>query len=220
MQEYDDEDSGEDQFDGPPPNRGNKNKNRRRYKKPPKKKPSTSEEEDDDDAFGGFSMPNVGKYFKKTINTISDYIPPMPFAGEEDDDDDENDDDDKDDDDDDSIDKDDDNNASIRRPKFKYTLRKVFRRPLQLLRPDKIDGTKRKRWYDKFFFGSDDDSQSKDSSESSTEQTKFMDWFRLNSEVSTERSVAIPTQSTTPQSLLYSFIGLCSQFEFLSYHSF
>lgn len=166
-------------------------------------------------------MPNVGKYFKKTINTISDYIPPMPFAGEDDDDDEEDDDKDKDDeDDDDSIDKDDDSNMSIRRPKFKYTLRKVFRRPLQLLRPDRGDGTKRKRWYDKFFFGSDDDSQAKDSFESTTEQSKFMDWFRLNSEASTERSVGFPTPSTTTQSLSYSFIGLWFRFDFLSHYSF
>lgn len=136
-------------------------------------------------------------------------MPPLPFAGEYDEDDDDEDNDSKyDEDDDESINKDSDSDMSIRRPKFKYALRKVFRRPFQLLRPDKTDGSKRRRWYDKFFFGSDDDSQPKDSVESTTEQTKFLDWFRLNSEVSTERSIAIPTPSTTTQSWFYSFIGL------------
>lgn len=151
-------------------------------------------------------MPNVGSYFQKTLNTISDYIPPIPYLGggdnDDDDDDDEHDNKDK-------YTDDTTENMSIRRPKFKYTLRKTqiqtkFHEPL------KTNGTqpKRKRWYDKFFFGSEKESlTTANPVEVTTEQSKFFNWFGLNKDFSTERSVPIPATPSTTQSLLFiSFI--------------
>lgn len=128
----------------------------------------------------------VPTYFQKTFNTISDYMPTLPFFGGDDEEDD---------------DKNSDEtseNSSIRRPKFKYTLRKVLR-PLQNLQPHH----NRKRWYDKFFFGSEDQSDTTettaDPTETTTERSKIFDWFKLNADSSTERIV--PIRKTTPKSL-------------------
>lgn len=155
-------------------------------------------------------MPNVGGYFQKTFNTISDYIPPLPFTGDDDEDDDEDDDSSS------SSDIDRDENFSIRRPKFKYTLKKLFR-PTHHHNDE--SQPKRKRWYDKFFFGSDDELKSTaNPEEATTEQSKFFNWFRLNTELSTERSVPIQKPSTTPQSSFYTFILIfISVFQFF-YH--
>lgn len=143
-------------------------------------------------------MPNVGSYFQKTFNTISDYIPPIPFvSGDYDDDDDDSEDNDRDK----YTDTDDTTeNTSIRRPKFKYSLRRPI---FKLTNPLETNGTqqKRKRWYDKFFFGSEEEtSTTVNPVESTTEQSKFLNWLGMNKDLTTERSVPIPITSTTTKS--------------------
>lgn len=138
--------------------------------------------DDDPFSFDGFDMPDVGGFFKNTMNSISDYMPALPFSGDDYDDEEEKKDESK----------NNDENVSIRRPKFENTLKKIFRQTKY----------KQRRWFDKFFFSSDEETTTtEEPNEATTERSKILNWLKL-----TERSVPFHTTSTTTQSLFLYFI--------------
>lgn len=186
--DYDEDDSSEDAFSGEPPNKmtnSNAYPNPHRRKANRKKKPDSSEEEDEGGGgvFGGFS--NVGKYFQNKFDSIGDYMPSMPF--------------------DDASDEEEDSEYDIdeetmeRVPKNKDSLSNYFK-----LR-DRVRNTiqekskeKSKRWYDKFFFGSNEEAITAPTPvvTTTTTESNFFNWFG-NKEETTDMPAPVQTTAQT-----------------------
>lgn len=103
-----------------------------------KRRNSTKSEssENEEEYNNSFSMSNMGYYFRKTYNTISDYVPSFQIFGDDYEDDD-------------SADR-----KKIRKPKLKKSTYINRKKPLKKI---VIQEKNNNRWYDKFFFGSESD---------------------------------------------------------------
>lgn len=154
----------------------------------------------DEGDFGmsGFSLPNMGSYFRGAYDTLTDYAP-LPYFGSDDDEDgDENDDND-----DDEYDEDDDT-SKIRKPKLKNSLYSKHRKPPNSLYSD-VQEKNNNRWYDKFFFGSDDEATTTTASSmplKTATDSGFFSWF-ASSEESTEKPVNLETATTKQSTVFY-----------------
>lgn len=186
MQDYDDDDDDDSEGDedlGPPQNKLRSNK-KRKGSKPAKKRKGNSDSESSDEDFDGFTMSNMGKYFQRTYDTLSDYVPAFPsFFGSDDDDDDE---------------EYDDDASKIRKPKVKNSLElySKSRLPNQVMAQEKTS-----RWYDKFFFGSDDTEAATTTPTplpkvKVTTEPGFFSWFGGSEEVTTEKPIAETEQGS------------------------
>lgn len=170
----------------PPPNKINVYRSNIKRKNTKRRKVD-SESESDEDSFSGLTMSNMGKYFEKTYDTITDYVPGFSFFGSTDgDEDDENDD-------------DEDDASEKRKPKLKYSLYSKH--------PNKVPHIQEKtnnRWFDKFFYGSDDGEEITASASETipkvkvTTESGFFSWLGGSAEVTTEIS-AIQAQTQTEQ---------------------
>lgn len=143
---------------------------RKRIKSPTHK--DDSDEEDD-----GFTMSNMGNYFRQTYDTLSGYLPVMPLVGEED---------------------------KNTKPKRRYRV-KLQRgsngtngKSPKGVRHDIKD--KDNRWYDKFFFGSVDEDEPATEAPAvvtPSEDSGFFSWFAENGDKSAETTNA--TQDASQQ---------------------
>lgn len=181
FQDYDDsEESGEDLYDGPPPNKINDLKrpyNTRRKQQHQSSEEDDSSDESDDEDSGFFSrMTNVGKYFQNTYDTITDYIP----FGDEDDSREE-----------------DDADYEFREGKKKSSL---LNNKFTLRPPTNDIQEKSKRWYDKFFFGSkNEETITAPTPTETTTESRFFGWFAGNKNEATEKVETIPITPAKPQ---------------------
>lgn len=160
----------------PPPNKLNLRSNKKR-KGTKKRKPESNEY-----GFSGFTMSKMGKYFQRTYDTISDYVPAFPsFFGSDDSDEDEDEDEDE---------------SKIRKPKLKNSLYTKSRHP------NRVESSEKKsRWYEKFFFGSDDVEEATSTTTQipirkvklTTESGGFFSWFG-SGEVTTEKPITATEQ--------------------------
>lgn len=185
--DYDEDDSSEDVYNGEPPNKINDLKGYpqiKRRKNAKKKIPDSSEEEDDDDGggiFGRFAMPNVGKYFQNTFDSIGDVMPNMPLFGDDDSGEEDS-------------EYDIDEEAMERVPKNKESLSNYFKMRERIKNTiQEKSKEKSKRWYDKFFFGSNEEVITAPAPVvTTTTESNFFNWFG-NKEETTE---AAPVQTT------------------------
>lgn len=123
-------------------------------------------------------MSNMGKYFQRTYDTISDYVPVFPsFFGSDDS-------------------EEDDDESKIRKPKLKNSLYSKSRHP------NRVESSEKKsRWYEKFFFGSDDVEESTTPTTTQapirkvklTTESGFFSWFG-SGEVTTEKPIEATEQ--------------------------
>lgn len=135
-------------------------------------------------------MTNMGKYFQKTYDTITDYAPALPsIFGSNDDEDNDNDEDD-----------DDDDDSVKRKPKLKQSLYSKSRYPNRVEAQEKNN-----RWYDKFFLGSEETEETTTSTTTpkpkikSTTESGFFSWFGGSSEVNSEKPAGTTEQSKTEE---------------------
>lgn len=181
FQDYDesDEDSEDEETEGfsePVPNklnRSKKKKNKKHKYSDESEYNSDSEEEEEDQ---GFSMTNMGNYFRSTYDTISNYMPAIPSVFGSDDDDEEN----------------ENDLPVIRRPKLKKS--SLFNRLTPYTSPSNYITAEEKpnRWYDKFFFGSGDSNDQISISTPSTPvvvttEAGFFNWLSGDSAESSEK---------------------------------
>lgn len=138
----------------------------------------SSSDEDD-----GFSMSNMGKYFQQTYDSISRYVPTFTSVFGFDDDGEEN-------------ENDNENKYEKRKPKIKKS-------PLFSRIPNQIEiEEKHNKWYDKFFFGSDEDEQPVTSipvTTSTTTPSSFFHWF-ADSAASESTEMVVTETEKPPQS--------------------
>lgn len=130
-------------------------------------------------------MPNFGSYFRGAYDSITDYMPALPFFGSNEDKGDGEDDDESDD------------SSKDRVPKLKNSLYSKHRKPLNSVL---IQEKNKNSWYDKFFYGSDDDDTTTTTTAASllpvksTTESGFFSWLGGSSEETTEK----PVIQTTP----------------------
>lgn len=172
FQSYDD-DSDEDVYSGPPPNKIDVQKRVKKKKLKKSKTNKNSESDEDGLGFSKFSMSNMGNYFRRTYDSITDFLPSISIFDWGDDDDD-----------------DDEDSSKIRKPKLKNSLYSKDRFP-----PNRLEAQeKSKKWYDKFFFGSEEvETITPPAPIKSTTESGFFNWF--GAEESTEKLPAIEPQS-------------------------
>lgn len=153
-------------------------------RKTPKKKKRVSESEEDD----GFTMTNMGKYFQQTYDSISEYIPVFPSVFGSDDDK-----------------QNDDEETTSRIPKKKILL---YNRSPNRIKVEEMN----KKWYDKFFFGSDADPAEVEQSSvnvivpSTTTESGFFQWFASSEDTTkpeTEKPVSSESNSNWFSNLFY-----------------
>lgn len=122
-------------------------------------------------------MSNMGKYFQKTYDTLTDYVPSIPFFGSNNDDDD-----------DEEYDDESDDVSKKRKPKLKPSM--------YLKHPNKvhIQEKNNNRWFDKFFYGSDDGEETTTAPTpiakvKVTTESGFFSWLGGSAEVTTEKVI-------------------------------
>ncbi|XP_031627143.1 uncharacterized protein LOC116343295 isoform X2 [Contarinia nasturtii] len=188
--DYDDDDeSDEDVYVKPPPNKINVYRSNKKKRKNVKRRKSNSgsshpiqdSESDEDDDYGGLTMGNMGKYFQRTYDTLSGFVPAFPsiFGSDDYEDNDDDDDGDK------------DNESKKRNPKLKYPLYSKYQNNID------VEEKKNNRWYDKFFFGSDSEETTPTSIPhvKLTTEPGFFSWLSGSGEVTTEKTVVEQTQT-------------------------
>lgn len=183
FQSYDDDESDEDVYSGPPPNKIDVPIQSKKKKRNKSKTNKNSESDEDDSSFGEFTMSNMGNYFRRTYDTITDYMPSFSLFESDDDDDEED-------------------SSKIRKPKLKNSLYSKHRFP-----PNRVEiREKSKRWYDKFFFGSEEEEETITTPTpiKSTTESGFFNWFGDKTEETTEKSPAIESQSEQGKSIYLS----------------
>lgn len=126
-------------------------------------------------------MPNVGKYFQNTFDSIGDVMPNMPLFGDDDSGEEDS-------------EYDIDEEAMERVPKNKESLSNYFKMRERIKNTiQEKSKEKSKRWYDKFFFGSNEDAITAPAPVvTTTTESNFFNWFG-NKEETTE---AAPVQTT------------------------
>lgn len=164
-------------------------------RKGPKKKKRLSKHDADDESEDedGFTMTNMGKYFQQTYDSISEYIPVLPSIFGSDDDE-----------------KNDDDETTARIPKKKSSLYSRSPNGIEVKQTNK-------KWYDKFFFGSDADSDEVEQSlinvavPSTTTESGLFQWFasgedtteKVTTELEIKKPVSSESNSNWFSSLLY-----------------
>lgn len=195
FQDYDDDDeSDEDVYVKPPPNKINvyrsNNKKRRKNVKRRKSSSDSDSESDEDGDFDGFTMSNMGHYFQRTYDTISDFVPAFPSIFGSDDDYD-------------NDDKDKDDDSKKRNPKLQYPLYSKYHNNVEI--HEKNDN----RWFDKFFFGSEDSEETTPTSvpqvHKLTTESGFFSWLSGSGEVTTEKPVIVPQTEKNSKFILEFF---------------
>lgn len=175
----------------PPPNkinvfRANKKKKPNAKRRKPNSNfdsDSESESESDESGFSGIAMPNIGSYFQRTYDTLSDFLPVFPSffgsGGEEDED---------------EEDDDDDDASKIRIPKFKHSLNSKHTNKEESQEKNHI------RWFDKYFFGSDDADETTPPPMPMpkikvTTESGFFSWLSGSGEITTVKPVVEEAQT-------------------------
>lgn len=173
----------------PPPNKINVYRaNKKKKPNAKRRKPNSNfepdfESESDEDGFNGIAMPNIGSYFRRTFDTLSDFLPAFPSffgSGGEEDEDEEYD--------------DDDDASKIRIPKFKHSLYSKH------TNKEESQEKNHNRWFDKYFFGSDDAGETNPSPMPMpkikvTTESGFFSWLSGSDEITTVKPVVEETQT-------------------------
>lgn len=126
-------------------------------------------------------MSNMGNYFQRTYDTISDFVPSFSLFGSDGDDGDDD-------------DEDDDDASKKRKPKLKHSLYSKHPNKVQ------IQEKNNNRWFDKFFYGSEDGEETTSTPAVTpmpkvkiTTESGFFSWLGGSAEV-TEKPTEAPTE--------------------------
>lgn len=142
-------------------------------------------------------MPSVGSYFQDTFDTIGDYMPELPMFGDDSDDE--------------EVEYEEREDGTIERvPKRKGALSNFFKLRNRTNRNQIQE--KSKRWYNKFFFGSDEESITTPAPiVETTTETRFFNWFGGNEETTAKA----PVPTTAPPKSKFSKNLLCIHFVYV-----